>query len=86
LVSSLNGFINDLWSVHGQSIINILEIHKKFKTYSKKVFSLEPNYQELCSSSQIKIFILCKLDPAECKIRMLSRPITLGVDLQGLLM
>jgi hypothetical protein len=34
----LDGFMNTLWLVHGQSIINTLEIHNKLKTYSKKVF------------------------------------------------
>ena len=45
-----------LWLIHGQSTINSLEIHRKFKIYSKKAFLLEPNYYKLCLSSKNEFF------------------------------
>jgi hypothetical protein len=62
--------MSTLWLVHGQSTINTLEIHNKFKTYSKKVFFLEPNYHRLCSSFKNKFLILYKVDLAEPKIQV----------------
>jgi hypothetical protein len=63
--------------IHGQSTINTLEIHRKFKIYSKKAFLLEPNYHKLCSSSKNEFLILCKGDLAEPEIQSLPGTLTL---------
>jgi hypothetical protein len=60
--------MSTLWLVHGRTTINTLEIHNKFKTNSKKVFFLEPNYHRLCSSFKNKFLILYKVDLAESEI------------------
>jgi hypothetical protein len=73
----LDGFMSTPWLVHGQSTINTLEIHSKFKIYSKKVFLLEPNYHKLCSSSKNEFLILYKVDLAEPKIQLLPGTPTL---------
>lgn len=72
----LNSFISNLWLVLKQSTINSLEINKKFKIYSKRMFFLEPNYHELYSSSKHKFFILYRVDPAECYTWTVSGPAT----------
>jgi hypothetical protein len=69
--------MSTLWLIHGQSTINTLEIHRKFKIYSKKVFLLEPNYHKLCSSSRNEFLILCKEDLAEPEIQSVPGTFTL---------
>jgi hypothetical protein len=66
--------MSTLWLVHGSSTIFTLENHKKLKTYSKKVFWLEPNYHKLCSSFKNKFLILFKVEPTESKIYTVSEP------------
>jgi hypothetical protein len=63
--------MSTLWLVHGQSTINTLEIHSKFKIYSKKAFFLEPNYHKLCSFSKKEFLILYKVDLTEFEIQSL---------------
>jgi hypothetical protein len=54
------------------STINTLQIHSKFKTYSKKAFFFWPNYHMLCSFSKNKFWILYKMEPAKPKIQSIS--------------
>jgi hypothetical protein len=69
--------MSTLWLIHGQFTINTLEIHRKFKIYSKKAFLLEPSYHKFCSSSKNEFLILYKGDLADPEIQSVPGTFTL---------